>query len=271
MTESLIHPTAIISPGAGIGEGTSVGPYSVIGPNVILGKNNRVGPHVVIEGHTTIGDDNFIFQFASVGAAPQDLKYRGEASLLEIGSGNRIREFVTMQPGTEGGGMLTRVGDKNLFMANCHVGHDALIGDSNVFANSAALAGHVIVGNGVTVGGLSGIHQFVRIGDLAILGAGSMVSKDIPPFCIAQGDRAGLVGINRVALERRGYKTDEILRLRKIYREIFAAGGKISDKVTALKEANGDFALGASFLDFFLSSERGCAGPRKGQSDNISD
>jgi UDP-N-acetylglucosamine acyltransferase len=156
-----IHSTAVVAPEAEIGDGCSVGPYSVIGPKVKLGNGCRVGSHVVIEGNTTIGDENQIFQFASVGAAPQDLKYHGEDSTLQIGSRNIIREYVTLQPGTEGGGMQTTIGDQNLFMACCHVGHDCRVGHRNVFANSAALAGHVTIGNGVIVGGLSGVHQFV--------------------------------------------------------------------------------------------------------------
>ncbi|MCB0340336.1 MAG: acyl-ACP--UDP-N-acetylglucosamine O-acyltransferase, partial [Bdellovibrionales bacterium] len=156
-----VHPSAIIASGAVLGEGTSVGPYSIIGPNVVIGQNCQIGPHVVIEGFTTLGNDNRVFQFASVGSAPQDLKYKGEQSRLEIGSRNIIREYVTLQPGTAGGGMLSKIGDENLFMVSSHVGHDCRVGDKNVFANGVALAGHVQVGNGVILGGLSAIHQFV--------------------------------------------------------------------------------------------------------------
>ena len=141
--QSLIHPTAIIEPGAIIGEGTTIGAYSIIGARVVLGKKNKIASHVVIEGHTKLGDENQIFQFASIGSVPQDLKYAGEDSVLEIGSRNIIREYVTLQPGTKGGGMLTKIGDRNLFMANTHVGHDSKIGDQNVFANSAGVSGHV--------------------------------------------------------------------------------------------------------------------------------
>lgn len=263
---SAIHPTAIISESAIIGAGTTVGPYSIIGPKVVLGKNNSIASHVVIEGNTRIGDDNVIFQFSSVGAVPQDLKYSGEDSVLEIGNANRIREFVTLQPGTKGGGMITKVGDKNLFMANCHVGHDAIIGNSNVFANSAALAGHVVVGNGVTLGGLSGVHQFVTLGDLCILGAGSMVNKDIPPYCIAQGDRAHICGVNKVALERRGFKEAEISRIRYLYRELFLSSGLMQSKLEKAREKYSDFPVGLELIDFVSRSKRGVTLPRKSQS-----
>ena len=265
------HPTAIIDPQATIGEGTTIGPYSVIGPKVVLGKNNKIASHVVIEGNTKIGDNNIIFQFASVGAAPQDLKYQGEDSLLDIGSGNRIREFVTIQPGTKGGGMVTRIGNNNLFMANCHVGHDGIIGNSNVIANSSALAGHVTLGNGITIGGLCGIHQFTRIGDLCILSGGTMVVKDLPPFCMVQGDRATLIGINKIALERAGYSKEDILKVRKLYREVFHGEGVFSQKIESLRKSYADFAPGSHFLDFLSTSERGITFPRRGAEGEDSD
>jgi UDP-N-acetylglucosamine acyltransferase len=259
----LVHPTAIVETGAQIGEGTSVGPYSIIGANVVLGRNNRVGPHVVIEGHTTIGDSNQIFQFASIGAAPQDLKFKGEASKLVIGNGNIIREFSTLQPGTTGGGMLTQVGDSNLFMANTHVGHDTFVGNRCVFANSAALAGHVTIGNGVIVGGLSGIHQFVRIGDVAMIAAGAMVSQDVPPYCMAQGDRAKIHGLNRIGLERNGGTRDDLAALRSLYRTIFTPpepevqAKTFKARVSHCRSTAGTNERAAQFLGFLESSERG--------------
>lgn len=261
---SEIHSTAVIAPGAVIGEGSTVGPYAVIGPHVRLGARNKIGPHVVLDGHTTLGDDNVVFQFASVGAPPQDLKYRGEASTLSIGSRNIIREYVTLQPGTSGGGMTTTIGDGNLFMANCHVGHDSHIGDGNVFANSAAIAGHVTVCNKVTVGGLSGIHQFVVIGDQAIVGGGAMVAKDIPPYTMAQGDRARLVGLNKIGLERNGMSSEQIAQLRKLYREVFFGDGALQERVRSLLGVNSEFAQGKAFLEFIARSKRGVAGPRRG-------
>jgi len=217
---SAIHPTAIIAEGAVIGEGTTIGAYSIVGPHVVLGKNNLIGPHVVVEGRTFLGDGNQIYQYATVRANPQDLKFHGEPSELRIGNSNIIRECVTLQPGTEGGGMLTKIGDGNLFMANSHVGHDSFVGDRCIFANGCALAGHVTVGSRVVVGGLSGIHQFVRLGDMSMIGAGAMVAQDIPPYCMAQGDRAKLIGLNKIGMERGGVSKEEILSFRKIYRAL---------------------------------------------------
>lgn len=267
MTASIsgIHPTAIISAGAVLGEGTTVGPYSIIGPHVNLGRNNVIGPHVVIDGHTTIGDSNAIFQFASVGSAPQDLKYRGEPSELIIGSHNIIREYVTLQPGTEGGGMLTTIGDRNLFMANTHVGHDSHVGNRCVVANGAALAGHVTVADGVIIGGLSGIHQFVRLGSVCMIGAGAMVAQDIPPYCMAQGDRATVQGLNRVGLERNGGTRDDLAILREVYRAVFTPHGTgaqakvFKDRVVFAKTLVGENERGNDFISFIQATERGIA------------
>jgi UDP-N-acetylglucosamine acyltransferase len=258
-----IHPTAIVAEGAVIGAGTTVGPYSIIGPNVLLGDNNTIASHVVIEGHTKIGSGNTFFQFSSIGSRPQDLKFKGEASTLEIGDGNLVREYVTIQPGTAGGGMRTTIGNSNLFMANSHIGHDAHIGNSNIFANSTALAGHITVGNFVNVGGLCGIHQFVRLGDFCLLGAGSMVSNDVPPFCIAQGDRARLAGVNTVGLERRGVSQEEVRAIRRLFKQLFLASGTLEQK---LAQARADFAssgLALQMLDFIATSPRGVCSVRK--------
>lgn len=252
-----IHSTAIIAPGAVIGEGTLVGPYSVIGPHVVLGKQNRIGAHVVLDGHTTFGDENQVFPFASVGTIPQDLKYRGEASRLTIGNKNLIREYVTIQPGTQGGGMLTSIGSGNLFMANSHVGHDSHVGNKNIIANSCALAGHVTVGSGVTIGGLSAIHQFVKLGDLGFIGGGAMVSLDLPPYCMAQGDRAGVVGVNIVGLERNGFSAEQVERMKKLYRTVYVAKGLFKAKLEQARSEFGSFAECAAFLDFIAASERG--------------
>ncbi len=262
---TVIHPTAIVDPSATLGEGTSVGAYSIIGAGVSIGRNNRIGPHVVIEGNTRIGDENEFFQFCSVGARPQDLKYRGEPSELHIGNRNIIREYVTLQPGTSGGGMITRIGDSNLFMANTHVGHDSVVGNRCIMANSAALAGHVTLGDGVVIGGLVGIHQFVKIGDLVMIGGGAMVTRDIPPFCIAVGDRATLQGLNHIGLERGGVSREEISLLRKVYRDILI-GDSIETKGMRFKErvettrarAQGNPKC-AAFVAFIDRSERGIA------------
>ena len=253
-----IHPTAVISDGAEIGEGTTVGPYSIIGPKVRIGAGNSIGSHVVIEGNTTIGNENNIFQFASVGAIPQDLKYHGEESTLEIGDKNIIREYATLQPGTEGGGMVTRVGNGNLFMACSHVGHDTIIGNSNIFANSVAVAGHVIISDHAVFGGLAGIHQGVKIGSLAFIAAGAMVSQDIPPFCMAQGDRAALVGLNVVGLQRAGLTKESIREVKNTFKDLFLGKGLFKDRLESLdKKENGKEVAG--FLEFVRSSERGIA------------
>jgi|AntRauTorcE11897_2_1112592.scaffolds.fasta_scaffold02418_10 UDP-N-acetylglucosamine acyltransferase len=252
-----IHPTAIIYEGAVIGEGSSIGPYSVIGPQVVLGKNCRIGPHVVIEGNTTLGDFCQIFQFASVGSAPQDQKWEGTDTRLEIGDNNIIREYATIQPGVEQFGGLTSVGNNNLFMASSHVGHDCQIGDNNYFTNSSALAGHITVGNFCIVGGLAAIHQFSRLGDHCFLGGGTMASMDIPPFCVAQGDRAGLVKINDVGLLRRGYSEADVKTLQKIFRKLFYGEGLFKDRVVALKAEYKDFEPGQEFFTFIETSERG--------------
>ncbi len=192
----------------------------------------------MVEGNTTLGEGNVIFQFASVGSVPQDLKYRGEDSQLIIGDRNTIREFVSLNPGTAGGGMITRVGNHNLFMMYCHIAHDCVLGSHNIIANGATLGGHVVIEDYVIVGGLVGIHQFVRVGTSAILGAGSMVSKDIPPYCNATGDRAKLRGLNREGLRRKGFTGEQIATLKKAYRIIFQSGLRTKD---ALKEVKREF------------------------------
>lgn len=283
----MIHGTAIIHEGATIGPDCEVGPYSIIGSQVKLGARTKVGPHVVIEGHTTLGDENVVFQFASIGSAPQDLKYRGEPTEVILGSRNTIREYVTIQPGTVQGSNRTVVGNGNLFMGGTHIAHDAVIGDANIFANYCCLAGHVTVGNRVTVGGLAGIHQFVRLGDICIVGAGAMVSQDIPPFCMAHGDHAQLVGLNRIGLKRSGVNPKDALTLRNIFRDLFYATGAgqpeedaddEGGESEATREYNRnfrarleqvgskveDFALGKAFIDFISApSKRGIASPRK--------
>jgi UDP-N-acetylglucosamine acyltransferase len=257
-----VHPTAIIEPGAVLGEGCSVGAYSIIRSNVVLGRNNKIGPHVVIEGHTSIGDDNTIFQFASVGAVPQDLKFHGEASRLEIGDKNIIRECVTLQPGTEGGGMLTKIGNSNLFMANSHVGHDSIVGSNNWFANSAALAGHVLVGNFCIMAGVSGLHQFSRLGDLCFVAAGSMVSQDVPPFCMVHGNHARLIGLNKIGLTRKGFSPEQVTELRKVYRSVVLGKGKLADRVATARQNFANVKGANEFLEFFTSSQRGICAAR---------
>lgn len=233
---SRIHPTAIIHDGAEIGNEVEVGPYSIVGPNVKIGDGSRIGPHVVLEGNTTLGRENVISQFASIGSDPQDLKFHGEPSTLVIGDRNRIREYVTLQPGTESGTMTTVIGDSNLFMANSHVGHDCRVGSNCVMANSCGLAGHVNLGSGVILGGMAGIHQFTHVGDLVILSGGSMVGNDVPPFCIGQGDRCKLRGINALGLKRAGFSKEDVTEIRQTYRHLFSTVGHMEEKLVSLPE-----------------------------------
>ena len=252
-----IHETALIDPRAELAPDVEVGAYSIIGPKVKVGKGTRIKSHVVVEGNTTMGEGNMVFQFASVGSIPQDLKYRGEESQLIIGNRNTVREFVSINPGTAGGGMVTRVGDHNLLMMYCHIAHDCVLGNRNIIANGATLGGHVVIEDYVIVGGLVGIHQFVRVGASAILGAGSMVSKDIPPYCNATGDRASLRGLNVEGLRRRGFSREQMETLRKAYRIIFQSGLRTQE---ALKEARRNFPESAEveqMAAFIERSQRG--------------
>jgi len=252
-----IHDTALVSPQAELDGNVEVGPYCVIGPKVKVGQGTRVRSHVVIEGNTTLGKDNVIFPFATVGSIPQDLKYKGEDSQLIIGDRNTIREFASLNPGTTGGGMVTRLGDDNLFMMYCHIAHDCIIGNHNIIANGATLGGHVRIEDYVIVGGLVGIHQFVRVGAGAILGAGSMVSKDVPPFCNATGDRARLRGLNLEGLKRRGFSRAQIERLRKAYRILFRMGLKIKDALEKVRREIPDSPEIEQIADFIERSQRG--------------
>lgn len=257
-----IHPAAVVSPRAELDTGVEVGPYAVIGPHVRIGKYTWVGPHAVIEGHTTIGCENRIFQFASVGAIPQDKKYRGEKSVLIIGDRNVIREFATLHPGTAGGGAVTRVGNDNLFMAYSHVAHDCFIGNSVVMANCATLGGHVVVEDYVGIGGLVGIHQFVRIGESAYLGGGSMVSQDVPPYCLVNGNRAHLLGLNVVGLRRRGFTTEQLTALKRAYRTLFSEGLSLKDALAKLQDESPLSPEVAHLLEFIAVSQRGICRPR---------
>ena len=252
-----IHPTAIVEAGAQLHPSVEVGPYAVIGPRVKLGEGTTVGPHAVLVGDTTVGRRNRIFQFASVGAEPQDLKYAGEDTRLEIGDENLIREFTTLHKGTHGGGGVTRIGSKNLFMAYSHVAHDCQVGSGCVLANSVALAGHVEVGDGVVIGGLAGIHQFVRLGKHAFIAAGTIVVMDVPPYCLAQGDRAELAGLNKVGLTRHGYSEEQLRRIKDTYQVLFQNKLKLDDAVLKIRSEYGSHPEIAEFLDFVTQSKRG--------------
>jgi UDP-N-acetylglucosamine acyltransferase len=226
-----IHPTAVVDPAAKIGAQVFIGPYCVVGPDATLADNVRLHSHVVVEGRTTIGKGTVVYPFASLGHRPQDLKFKGEISSLEIGENNQIREHVTMNPGTEGGGLVTRVGNNCLFMVASHVAHDCQIGDHVILANNATLAGHVTVGDFVIIGGLAAVHQFVRIGSHAMIGGMSGVENDVIPYGMVKGDRAHLAGLNLVGLERRGFGRDDVRSLRSAYRMLFAHEGTMAERL----------------------------------------
>jgi UDP-N-acetylglucosamine acyltransferase len=231
-----IHASAVIEDGAEIGEGCQIGPFCYVGAQVKLGPRVTLKPHVVVTGDTEIGADTVIFSFAVIGEIPQDLKYHGEHTRLVIGARNRIREHVTMNPGTEGGGGLTRVGDDGLFMAGCHVAHDAQVGDRVIIVNNSAIAGHCIIEDDVLVGGLCGVHQFVRVGRGAIIGALSMVTNDVIPHGLVQGPRGELDGLNLVGLKRRGVSRADITALRAAFQMLAQGEGAFQDRARRLGE-----------------------------------
>ena len=252
-----VHPTAVVHPEAKVHESVEVGPFAVIGPKVKIGANTRVGPHAVIEGDTVLGERNRVWQFASVGADPQDLKFAGEDSKLIIGDDNLIREFTTLHKGTTGGGGVTRIGNKNLFMAYSHVAHDCAVGSGCVLANGATLAGHVEIGDHVTLGGLTAVHQFSRIGKYAFIAGGAMVVMDVPPYCTAQGDRAELAGLNTVGLTRHGFTEEQIRHVKEAYQLMFRSKLGFNEAVARVRAELGAYAEVGVFLDFLTTSKRG--------------
>ncbi len=226
-----IHPTAIVDSGARLGDGVAIGAFSCVGPEVRLGDGVTLMSHVIVAGRTLVGDKTRIFPFASIGHRPQDLKYAGEPSRLAVGANNVIREYVTMNPGTAGGEMLTKVGDHCLFMVGTHVAHDCRVGDHVIMANNATLGGHVEVGDYAILGGLSAVHQYVRIGRHAMIGGMSGVEHDVIPYGSAMGDRAHLSGLNTVGLKRRGFSREDIHALRTAYRLLFAEEGTMAERL----------------------------------------
>lgn len=245
-----IHPTAIIEDGAQIDATATVGPYCVIGSLVELGANVVLHAHVVLAGRTSIGEGTEIFSFASIGQIPQDLKFSGEESSLVIGKNNRIREYVTINPGTKGGCMVTRVGDNCLIMASAHIAHDCQVGNSVIMANNATLAGHVEVGDFAFIGGLSAVHQFVRIGQHAMVGGMSGVENDVIPYGLVKGERARLSGLNLVGLKRRGFPREEIQRLQNTYDDLFVQEGTLLGRIEQSRREDGQSALSREVLDF---------------------
>lgn len=256
MTAS-IHPTALVEPGARIAPDVEIGAYSIIGPHVEIGPGSRIGPHVVIAGHTRVGARNRIFQFSSIGEIPQDKKYHGEATRLEIGDDNTVREFCTFNCGTAQDAGATRVGNGNWFMAYVHLAHDCQVGNNTIFANNAQLAGHVHVGDHVILGGYTGVHQFCRIGAHSITGIGSVVLLDVPPFITASGDTAKPYGINAEGLKRRGFTAATITELKRAYKTLYRSGLTLEQAREALARQVKSCPEVQALLDFLASSTRG--------------
>ena len=253
----MIHPTAIVDPKAEVDTNVEIGPYSIVADNVSIGSGTVIGAHAMIEPYTSIGPDCRIFQYASVGAAPQAIKFKGEITYLKIGRGTTVREFVTINRGTEFGGGITEVGENNLLMAYSHVAHDCKTGREVILANNATLAGHIIIGDYVTVGGLVAIHQFVKIGDYAYIGGKSAVAKDIPPYVIASGDRASLHGLNKVGLKRHGFGDNTLGALKKAYRIIFRIGITTKEALQRVQAEVEQIPEVVNLIEFIKSSERG--------------
>ncbi|HXQ54066.1 MAG TPA: acyl-ACP--UDP-N-acetylglucosamine O-acyltransferase [Stellaceae bacterium] len=261
----VIHPSAVVEPGARVAASARIGPFCHVGGEVELGEGVELVSHVAVAGRTVIGEATHIFPFASIGHQPQDLKYRGEPSRLVIGKGNIIREHVTMNPGTEGGGMVTEVGDSCLFMVGVHVAHDCRIGNHVIMANNATLAGHVAIGDHAVFGGLSAVHQFVRIGRHAMVGGVTGVERDVIPYGSVMGDRARLSGLNIIGMQRRGFSREEIQALRTAYQILFQADaeGTFAERLDIVAQRFGAVRPVREVLDFIaIDSPRGLTQPK---------
>jgi UDP-N-acetylglucosamine acyltransferase len=254
---SFIHDTAIVSPQAKIGEDCHIGAYSTVGDAVVLGNNVHLESHVVIDGKTSVGDETRIFPFVSIGLAPQDLKYAGEETAVQIGKRNHIREFVTVHRGTQGGGGLTQIGDDCLLMAQAHVAHDCRIGNEVIMANAATLAGHVTIEDRANIGAYSGVHQFCRIGLEAFVGGYSVIVKDALPFAISQGNHAKCYGLNRLGMKRRGYTKETIQKLHHAFHLLLSAKLNTTQAVEKIKEEISDCSEVDSLVNFIETSQRG--------------
>ena len=252
-----IHPQAIVEEGAKIGAEVVIGPFCIIGSDVEFGDRTVLHSHIVVKGHTKIGCDNQIFQFASIGEANQDLKYNGEPTKTIIGDRNRIRESVTIHRGTVQGGGVTRIGDDNLLMINAHIAHDCQIKNRCILANNATLAGHVELDDFVIVGGMSAIHQFVVVGAHVMLGGGSMVSQDVPPYVMAQGNHAQPFGVNLEGLKRRGFDKPALHAIRNVYKLIYRSGKTLDEVIPEIERIAETEASVSFFLSFFKRSTRG--------------
>ena len=253
----MIHPTAIVDPGAKIGANVEIGPYSIIGPNVEIGDHTVIGPHVVIRGHTRIGRDNRIFQFCSLGEVPQDKKYAGEPTRLEIGDRNTIREFCPFNLGTVQDAGVTRIGDDNWIMAYVHIAHDCQVGNKTTFANNSQLAGHVVVEDWAILGGFTGVHQFCRIGAHVMTAVSTVILQDVPPYLMAAGNTATPYGINVEGLKRRGFSADSITALKRAYRTLYKSGLLLEEAKLKLAEDAKTQPDVQRFVDFLAISKRG--------------
>lgn len=253
----MIHETAIISSTAKIAENVQIGPYSVIEGNVEIGAGTEIGPHVVIKGPTKIGKNNKISQFVSLGDAPQSKKYHGENTVLEIGDDNFIREFVTIHRGTEQGGAITRIGHRNFIMAYVHIAHDCIVGNDIIFANNAALSGHVIVHDFVNFGGFSAVHQFCQVGTYAFVAGATSVVKDVPPYVLVSGHPAAVYGLNTVGLKRNGFSDETLNALRRAYNIIYRQGLTVQQAVAQLETILPDHPQIQFLIDALNKSERG--------------
>lgn len=253
----MIHPTAIVDSQAEVADDVEIGPYAVVQRHVKIGSGSIIGPHATIDPYVTIGKNCNIYQYASIGAAPQALKYQGETTYVKIGDNTIVREFVTINRGTGFGGGITEIGESNYLMAYSHIAHDCKTGKNVIMANNATMGGHILIDDHVTVGGLVGIHQFVRVGKYAFLGGKSAVVKDIPPFVIASGDRARLRGLNSVGLKRHGFDQNTLSCLKKTYRLIFRIGLTLNEALERVRAEVDPIAEVVEFVDFIKSSRRG--------------
>jgi UDP-N-acetylglucosamine acyltransferase len=253
----VIDPRAVIDPSARIGKNVTVGPFSIVGADVEIGEGSWIGPHAVIQGPTRIGRENRIYQFASIGEAPQDKKYAGEPTLLEIGDRNLFRESVTVHRGTVGGGGLTRIGNDNWVMAYCHIAHDCVVGNNTTFSNSASLAGHVLVDDHAILAGFTLVHQFCRIGAYSFCGFGSAVNRDVPPYMMVSGQMAAPHGINAEGLRRHGMSVETITALKRAYKVLYKSGLRLEEARLALQEMAAETPEIALLAGFIAQSQRG--------------
>jgi UDP-N-acetylglucosamine acyltransferase len=269
-----IHISAVVSEKAIIGENVSIGPYCIVGDNVSLGDNIILKSHVVIDGITEIGSNTEIFPFASIGLAPQDLKYNGEESKLIIGKNNKIREYVTLQPGTAGGGMITKIGDNCLFMASSHVAHDCKLGNNVIMANNATLGGHVEIGDFAVIGGLAAIHQFVRIGAYAMIGGMSGIERDVIPYGLALGERASLAGLNFVGMKRQGLASESMHAIRNAYKMLFNVRNNEDNFEERLKKISAEYHENINVMEIVkfldMDSSRAICQPKNGNNEESS-